>query len=258
MTCTGTPWFEIPEDVQQGEKRRFRIWPIVSEHSAPLGPKLIKESLGYVLAKILLAVFPFDPVVGWRGQLLVPAQTIPTRAGDWVGGTTLAYLIDLLNDDGDPVFRIYYQDSPTRKRIGYPPKCLLDKKTIDLALVCVGGATELPKVDKMTFPGDIVYTIKPRFVMGGHWEDPFKPRDLPLPGSRNVAEIIRAAPGVDPTQFKKDVKKELPTGGRVTVPCPEDVAYFVRETSSSKEWKLHENTVGLKRWTEPKPKSPHP
>jgi hypothetical protein len=244
--CAGSHSFDIPEVAAP----HFRIWPIVSEHSAPLGPELIKSVLGAIPAGILQAIVPIDPVVGWRGQLLAPAPRIPTRAGDWTGGTILAYVIDLLDTTTNlPVFRIYYQDSPTRKHIGYPPCCLTNQKRIDLALLCAGGATEKPIKGK--FPGDIVKELRPQFVIAEHWEDLFNPRGLPVPGQRNVAEKTRAAPGVKPDKFKSDVVTELPTRGRVTVPCPEDVAYFVPDPSHPNEWMLHSNTVGT--WTPPKP-----
>jgi hypothetical protein len=234
VPCAGNHSFDIPEGVTP----KFRIWPIVSEHSAPFGPGLLK-----------LPFVKFDPVVGWRGQLLAPAKSIPTRAGDWTGGTILAYVIDLLDSNGNPAFRTYYQDSPTRKPVGYPPACLVDQKPIDLALLCVGGASEKPIAGQ--FPKDIVEAIKPRYVIGEHWEDLFNPRVLPLPrkpDEQYVLEKIRHAPGADPKQFIKDVKGALPSGGRVTIPCWEDVAYFISDGAGG--WILDKKTVGS--WTDPK------
>jgi hypothetical protein len=230
--CSGHHSFDVWEEGSKSP--RFRIWPIVSEHSAPFGPGMLK-----------IPLVKFDPVVGWRGQLLHPRETFPTRAGDWTGGTTLAYVIDVLDAMGQAMFRVYYQDSPTRKHIGYPPPCLLEQRPIDLALLCAGGASEEPIKGK--FPRDIVRALQPRFVIGGHWEDLFKPRDLPLPGKTKVKEPIRAAPGVKLEDFKKDVKKELPTGGRVTIPCPEDLAYFVKQNGT---WHLRAgSSETARRWT---------
>jgi hypothetical protein len=60
----------------------------------------------------------------------------PTRSEDYQEGETLAYLIDVLDDDGvTPVFRIYYQDAPTNDTIGQVPKALTDKKPIVLQSV---------------------------------------------------------------------------------------------------------------------------
>ena len=228
--------------------KRFRVWPIVSEHSAPFGPGLI-ASTKWPLGKLFTLLVRIDPVVGWRGQLLAPAKTIPTRAGDWTGGTVLSYVIELLDSTGKPVFRIYYQDSPTRKPIGYPPACLVNKnKPIDLALLCVGGATEKPIAGQ--FPRDIVEVIQPRYVIGEHWEDLFNPRALPLPGEKDVLEKIRPAPGAHPKHFIRDVYDALPPGGRVTVPCWEDVAYFVHDPKHPAEWILDAKTVGS--WSDPK------
>jgi hypothetical protein len=246
--CTGTHSFDIPEvPTPEVPTPRFRIWPIVSEHSAPFGPKLV-ASTKWPLGKLFTLLVRIDPVVGWRGQLLAPAKTIPTRAGDWTGGTVLSYVIELLDSSEKPVFRIYYQDSPTRKPIGYPPACLVNnKKPIDLALLCVGGATEKPIAGQ--FPKDIVEAIKPQYVIGEHWEDLFNPRALPLPGEKDVLEKIRPAPGAHPKHFIRDVHHALPPGGRVTVPCWEDVAYFIRGGAGG--WILDpEKTVGS--WSDPK------
>jgi hypothetical protein len=229
--------------------RRFQIWPIASEHSAPFGPKLVKSVTPW-WAKLLPLPVKIDPVVGWRGQLLAPATALPTRTGDWTSGTVLSYVIEMLDDLEAPVFRIYYQDSPTRMPIGYPPPCI---GKIDLALLCIGGASEKPIRDD--FPGDIVQAIKPQYVIGAHWEDLFNPRVLPLPrkpGITHVDETIRPAPGARPKQFIKDVYKALETGGRVTVPCWEDVAYFVREGGGwILDMRLGSRTVGS--WSTPKP-----
>ena len=205
--------------------RRFRLWPITSEHSPQLGPGLVLGPFRRLA--------PFAPVTLWRGQLLVPARTLPSRAGGWPTGTVLAYVIELLNESGkDAVFRIYYQDSPTRRPIGYPPRCV---GRIDLALLCVGGATELQE-----FPQDIVAEIKPKFVMGAHWEDFFNPRPLPLPGQRDVKESIRPVAGVKVEAFLKAVGRVLPAGGQATVPCPEAVTYFQRDGEG---WKIVKTTA---------------
>jgi len=224
---------------------RFRVWPIASEHSAPFGPKLV-ASIKPPLTTLLPLVIKIDPVVGWRGQLLAPATALPTRTGDWTGGTVLSYVIELLDSAETPVFRIYYQDSLTRMPIGYPPPCI---GNIDLALLCIGGASEKPIRDE--FPQDIVKAIKPRYVIGEHWEDLFNPRVLPLPGQKDVIEKIRPAPGARPNTFISEVYKALPPGGRVTVPCWEDVAYFILDGG---RWILDtkpgSQTVGS--WSDPK------
>jgi hypothetical protein len=190
---------------------RFRVRAIPSEHSAQIGKNL------------LYGLITFPKVALWRGEPFDPGVALPTRVGAWPAGTTLAFVIDLLEAGTDDVaFRIYYQDSPTRQPVGYPPTCL-SGRPVDLAVLCVGGASELPR-----FPGDIVRTIRPRFVLGAHWEDFFNPREIPVQRGRTVRERIGLLPGVKPSRFLKVVGKELPPGGQAVVPCPDAVTYFTR------------------------------
>jgi len=208
---------------------RIRIRAVTSEHSPQIGKHLFKDFL------------KFPAITLWRGEPWLPLATMPARAGEWPSGTTLAFVIDLLEATSDDVaFRIYYQDSPTRKPIGYLPACLA-AKPVDLAILCGGGATELPE-----FPGDIVGAMKPRFVLGTHWEDFFTPRRIPLPAATNVKERIRILPGVSRRAFVRRVTKEQPSGGQVAMPCPESVTYFARNAG---QWTIAASDAG---WSTPK------
>ena len=91
----------------------------------------------------------------------------------------------------------------------------------DLAILCLGGATEYK-----AFPRDIVRYLSPSYVMGIHWEDFFNPRPIPAPGVANVQEKIAYAPGVKEGKFLDKVRDAQPAGGRVIVPCPDQVATF--------------------------------
>jgi hypothetical protein len=208
-----SPWpasYDVPQT-------RFRIRAVVSQHSPQIGPRLI----GW-LPRLLGLFIQFPKVTLWRGEDEEPAKELPVRAGTWPAGTTQAFVIELLDADGTVAFRIYYQDSPTREPVGYPPACL-PGRPVDLAILCVGGATELPR-----FPADIVRALHPGFVLGVHWEDFFEPRPIPIPGAKNVRERIKLLPGVSRSGFLRAVRKALPSGGRAAFPCPEAVTYFTR------------------------------
>jgi hypothetical protein len=208
---------------------RFAIRAIHSEHSPQAGPRLVKQ------------LFNIRELSLWRGEPQHPLDSLPTRVGGWPAGTTLAFLIDLLEPDSDAIaFRIYYQDSPTRTGIGYPPPCLGDRK-VDLAILTVAGSSELP-----AFPTDIVGVMKPQFVMGVHWEDFFAPRPIPLPGSANVPEDIWLAPGVRLSAFLGKVRQAQPAGGQASTPCPEETTYFAHTGSS---WQIAQTDAD---WSPPK------
>ena len=199
---------------------RFRIRALPSEHSPQIGPRLFGWG-----PRLIGMLVNLSEVTLWRGEPETDVTTLPVRAGGWPSGRTLAFVLELLEPGSDTVaFRIYYQDSPTRAPYGYPDcggAC-----AFDLALLCMGGATEY-----RAFPKDVVTHLRPRYVMGIHWEDFFNPRRLPLPNETNVRESLYLAPGVEPSKFLSAVRAAQPPGGRAVVPCPDHVTTFVRGTA---------------------------
>lgn len=195
------------------EGTRFRVKAILSEHSPQIG------------AKLFHGLIDMQDVILWRGEDEHPARELPVRAGSWPSGTTLAYVIELLEPDRDDVaFRIYYQDSPTRPAYGYPEPGT-SNHPYNLAILCVGGA-----VAYESFPGDIVRHLQPAFAMGIHWEDFLDPRPLPTPSpaARSVREKLGYLPGVSQSRFLREVRRAQPAGGRATMPCPDDATTFRR------------------------------
>jgi hypothetical protein len=207
---------------------RFRIRSVLSQHSPQMGPRLV----GWV-PRLLGFFIHFPNVTLWRGEDEKPAKELPVRAGTWPAGTTQAFVIELLEADGTVAFRVYYQDSPTTPPFGYPdrPK---SSSTYDLAILCMGGATEYK-----AFPRDIVGYLAPTYVMGIHWENFFRPRPLPSPGGTNVTEKIDYAPGVKEGRFLSAVRAAQPPGGRAIVPCPDNVATFRKGPNG---WQLDDGT----------------
>lgn len=194
----------------------IRIWPILSEHSAQFRIRIP------FVPKALL-----PPLHLWRGDLLEPRAALPERPGEWVEGTTLAYVIDFLDRPGGTVaFRVYYQDSGTREPFGFPPACLLKERRVDLALLCVGGSETVAR-----HPAAILKGIDPTYAIGAHWEDFLNPRTLPLPdvacGPKNpCCERVVGLPKGKPQSFMKQVKASLRAGGFYSLPCPDTSTTF--------------------------------
>ena len=95
-------------------------------------------------------------------------------ACDWKLGDTFAYVVDFM-EGGRPVFRIYYQDSPTDPEYGYPPAEVLADKSVDVALLCAGAFDQV-----RDNPRGIIRHLNPRYVLLGHWENFFRDVDKPL------------------------------------------------------------------------------
>jgi hypothetical protein len=194
----------------------IRIQAIPSEHSPQIGPQLVNNT-----ARLLGWLVPLPEVTLWRGEHDHPLDRIPERVGSWPAGTPLAFVIELLEPGtGEVAFRIYYQDSPTRKPYGYPPPAAAAHR-YDLAILCMGGASEYE-----AFPADIVAHLDPKFVMGVHWEDFFNPRELPLPGQVDREEKLLYLPGLDEGRFVEAVQRAQKPGGRAIAPCPDHVTTF--------------------------------
>ncbi len=140
----------------------------------------------------------------FAGHHVEPLEGLPDRASGWLEGQTLAFLIDLLGPDGEPVYRIHYQDAAAEPPAGFPPR-LPDRKGVDLMIVCVPGAEQVNG-----YPEAIVGHLAPRRVILGHWEDFFRPR----------TEGLRLSPGTDIDAFIRRVEGALPEGGEWIMPLP--------------------------------------
>jgi hypothetical protein len=219
---------------------RIRVWPILSEHSPQFKVPFLSEK-------------EFPPVQLWRGQLAEPRKDLPTRPGEWVEGTTLAYLIDFLDAPrGKIAFRVYYQDSATREPFGFPPECLIKGRNVDLALLCVGGSETLNRKEQNLVA--LIRRLEPRFVMGAHWEDFFNPRKLPLPDEKcspkdSRCEDTYGIPGGKPKDFFTSVRKTLPFDGRFSLPCPDAVTYFQPDAADG--WRIRLSSEVWRRGQRP-------
>jgi L-ascorbate metabolism protein UlaG (beta-lactamase superfamily) len=148
-----------------------------------------------------------------QGCLIDDACVLPVGAVNWRDGETLAFLIDFLNPEtGETIHRIYTQDAPADAPIGHVPAEVLAEKRVDLALLCVGTYTQV-----LDHPGAIVGNLDPRYAIGGHWEDFFKPQDEP----------IEPIPFMDVEPFRQALEMALPPdespgglGTRAFVPDP--------------------------------------
>jgi hypothetical protein len=137
-------WLHVPNS-------RVRILPVCSVHPAQIGPYHFGE-----------------------GSVDFDQCSLPSGAAGWLEGRTLALVIDFLDEDGTPAYRVFYQDAPTNAPIGHVPAILLEDKRVDLALLCVGSTDSVDD-----HPGEIIANTNPRFALSGHWEDFFQPVDAP-------------------------------------------------------------------------------
>jgi len=130
------------------------------------------------------------PIHFGEGSVDTDQCELPEAASGWLEGKTLAFLVDFLDAAGEPAFRVFYQDAPTDAPLGQVPAALIAAHPVDLALLCVGSNDAVENE-----PTAILENIRPRFALGGHWEDFFddasaQPEPLPF---LDVDEYVRRA-----------------------------------------------------------------
>ena len=129
----------------------------------------------------------------YEGQRDAPPERLPERPGEWLEGTPLAFLIDVLTPSGEVAYRIHYQDAASEPPAGFPPHPG-DGVPVDLAILCPPGSEEVT-----AYPEGILERLRPRAVLLGHWEDFFQQRSEPL----------RGVPGTDLDEFVLRVRAVL-------------------------------------------------
>lgn len=142
-------WIDVPG-------ANVRLMPVCSMHPAQIGPYHFGE-----------------------GSIDRDQCELPGNAAGWLEGLTVAFVIDFLDTDGAPAFRVFYQDAPTDAPIGHVPDALIAEKRVDVALLCVGSTDSVEN-----HPRAILANVQPRFALSSHWEDFFAdagPMPQPIP-----------------------------------------------------------------------------
>lgn len=140
----------------------IRVMPIESMHASHL--------LGHTFA---------------QGDYHANLPTPPSSVFGWKQGQSMAWLIDLLNEDGKPAYRIQYQDSAASAPCGILPTPP-DATPVDVLVLGVGSWRHARH-----YPQRVLAATRPRMVLLGHWEnflgnDPDAPE--PMKG-QEVAEM---------------------------------------------------------------------
>jgi L-ascorbate metabolism protein UlaG (beta-lactamase superfamily) len=141
----------------------------------------------------------FATVHFWPGCVTSPLRAAPTHPSELREGEVLAFLIDFLDDQVRPVFRVYYQDAPVQDPVGWVPADVLSDRDVDVALLCVGTFEAVRKPEEVASRN-----LHARAVVLHHWEDFFDP------DHRSLAAI----PGTDVNSFRTAVIREM--GGKAS------------------------------------------
>ena len=179
-SCTSPAPMSIARDrvvAMDAPSASFVDWtncPSLRPGGAPLEGAWVTN--GRIRMKAFCSIHPdqIGPIHFGEGSIDADLCDLPGAAADWLEGATLAFVIDFLDDAGNPTYRVFYQDAPTDAPVGHVPASLVAEHPIDLALLCVGS---YDAVDD--HPGAIVANLAPRYAVSGHWEDFFQPSSQP-------------------------------------------------------------------------------
>lgn len=144
---------EDGKPIEQCALSGFRITPLASDHAPNI------KVLGI-------------PITVSKGTVDEPQEEHPERPSGYRLGNTWAYLIDLLDENGDVVFRIHYMDAVAGSESSRIPAKLLAERQVDIHIACVPGFAYVNN-----YPEWVLEQGKTGYVMLGHWEDFFQPRE---------------------------------------------------------------------------------
>ena len=153
------------------------------------------------------------------GQIDQPLPEPPDRVLDFKEGQNFNYLIDLLDEAGRPVFRIFSNaGAACDAGVGFPPKELLHEKPVDLLLIC-GASFNIAK----NYPQPLLEYLKPQTLFVVHWENFFKPipklhrRPQVVPNT-NMPKLMKALEGFSKTnKYLETILLEQPLGRAITL-----------------------------------------
>ncbi|MDX1912054.1 MAG: hypothetical protein SFV22_11235 [Saprospiraceae bacterium] len=108
---------------------------------------------------------------GTAGSVRKPRKKAPNRVLNFKEGENFNFLIDLLDENGQPVFRIFSNaGAACDAGQGYPPNDVLNEKNVDLLLIC-GANYNIAK----DYPDGLLDYLRPAGLFVGHWENFFQP-----------------------------------------------------------------------------------
>ena len=143
-----------PQTLISNSSDKIEFYPILADHNSHF--KHIKFFDGSVATPVDYFKEPYAK----------------TRANDWLQGNTFAFLIDIVDNNGNIDLRLFVQSSSCNPPAGIP-KNLVRSRKVDVAFLGVASYKESPN-----YPKDLLAAIDPQHVVWIHWEDFFKKNKL--------------------------------------------------------------------------------
>jgi hypothetical protein len=160
---------------------------------------------------------PTVKIGGWpytfaEGRVSRDLDTLPKMADDWKLGEPYAYLIEVLTETPRrTIFRIYFEDAPSRPPLGFPSTRLLAAGTVDLAVLCAATSSNVKAA-----PDSLLKILKPSGVMVTHWESFFRP----------ATRAPRLSRATDMHLFVRSLRRSLQPRAGWVMPLPGQTVRF--------------------------------
>jgi len=139
---------------------------------------------------------------------------LPSTAYGWKEGQTYAYVIDFLDNQQQPVYRIHYQDAASNSPDGLMP-VMDDTKAVDMAILCVAA---FHQVDD--YPEAILQQTKPKTIVLGHWEDFFDNNSVDNDSVDNQTKSVKGVRMTNIDDFIQRVDAVKVDDASVVLPQP--------------------------------------
>jgi L-ascorbate metabolism protein UlaG (beta-lactamase superfamily) len=128
------------------------------------------------------------------------------RNADMKEGLPFAFLVDLLDTDGRPAFRLHYQDAASDAPRGFPPEDISAERPVDLAVTCLPSSWRA-----RDYPRGLLERTRARHVLVTHYDDFFQPLDRPLRFVANLTDE-RAATFLEAVRVEMTLASHEPRG----------------------------------------------
>jgi len=141
------------------------------------------------------------------GEVVAPWTTWNDKGHpDMREGLPFAFLVDFLDADGSPAFRLHYQDTASDAPLGFPPPEAIAERPVDLAVTCMPSSWRA-----RDYPRGVLERTRAAHVLVLHYEDFFRTLDRPL---RFVGALTdrRAATFLEAVRVEMALPRHAPAG----------------------------------------------
>ncbi|MFJ4348696.1 MBL fold metallo-hydrolase [Pseudomonas sp. NPDC089401] len=203
-------WTWVDPDRVKSAKGYMATVPGCNGAPGPAKPGYWITSKGGAIRAMPIQSMHAPHVLGYtfgHGSYNEDLAEVPASVLSWKQGQSMAWLIDLLDEGGQPRYRIHFQDSAASAPCGIMPS-LPDSTQVDVEILSVGSWRKAAN-----YPEQVLKAHNPRLVLLGHWENFFG-------NNPNEPEPLRGQEVGRMVDTVKMILKDQGSPARVYLPAP--------------------------------------